>query len=146
MECKLDKFSNVKRYQEWAPLILRVFVGVFFMMHGIGKIWGPSPGFEGFSGMITGMLGLPAFFAYLVAGIEFIGGIMLIAGVLVRYWAILLAIIMIVATFAVKLKGGFMNAELDLLFLAALTSLFFTGAGKWGFDTCMGKKKEVEKV
>ena len=139
MTANIDIFKNMNKYQEWAPIILRVVVGFFFMMHGISKIWG---GFEGFSGMITGMLGLPLFFAYIVAGAEFIGGIMLIIGFLTRYWAIVLSIIMLVATFAVKISGGIMKAELDLTFLAILVVLFFMGGGKWSVDTWCAKRSQ----
>jgi putative oxidoreductase len=128
--------TKLEPLKAWAPTILRVFAGFFFMMHGIGKIFGPTPGFEGFSGMITGMLGLPVIFAYLVAWGEFLGGISLILGFLTRYWAIYLSIIMLVATFAVHISKGLMSAELPLLFFAVLVSLFFSGAGKLSIDNC----------
>lgn len=147
MTKNMDFFSNMSKYQAAVPIILRVVVGIFFILHGMGKIFGPNPGMEGFTGMITGMLGLPAIFAYLVAYGEFIGGIMLIIGFLTRYWAIYLSIIMIVAAATLKLKNGLMAAELDLTFLAVLVSLFFMGAGKCSLDHKIAhcKKKKAKK-
>lgn len=151
--CKLDVFSKLQNYQDWAPFILRLFFGFFLMMHGIGKLWGPAvglgPGMEAWIGML-GMMGMPAFFAYLVAWIEFLGGIFLIIGLLTRWISVFGGIIMLVAFFAVHLKNGFLTGELSLIYLGAFMALLFLGAGKWGIDTCAnchrcnkkGKKKK----
>lgn len=137
MHTYCDIFKNLNKYKDWAPLILRVIVGIFF----IGHAWSKLSGMDGFIGLITGMLGLPVFFAYLVAWSELIGGILLIIGLFTRYASILLSTIMLVAIFTVKIKNGFMAAELDITFLAILISLLFTGAGKYGLDLMKCKKK-----
>jgi uncharacterized membrane protein YphA (DoxX/SURF4 family) len=68
--------------------------------------------------------------APLVAFVEAVGGLALILGLGTRIAAILLAIIMIVAIFAVKLTqrllGGF---EFDLALLAGLVALILMGSG-----------------
>lgn len=145
MHKNIDIFSKLGTHREWAPAILRVVLGTLFITHGAGKLWG-SPGLAGFNGMITGALGLPGIFTYLVAFGEFIGGIMLIAGFLTRYWTIYLGIIMTTAILAVKLKNGILAPELDYAFLAVLVSLFFTGAGKMSVDAWCEKRRGTKKM
>ena len=135
-----DKLSHLHAYREWAPTLLRIVVGTLFFLHGTSKL----TGWDGWSGMITGTLGLPVFFAHLVAWTEIIGGALLVPGFLTRYAAIPLGIIMIVAISAVKAPSGFMNGELDYTFLAVLISLLITGPGRMAIDTRKKSKKPAK--
>ena len=109
-------------------------------MHGTSKL----TGWDGWSGMITGTLGLPLFFAHLVTWVEILGGALLIIGFLTRYAAIALSTIMVVAIAAVKAPSGFMNGELDYTFLAVLISLIITGPGKLALDTKQKSKQPAQ--
>lgn len=155
MEHQLDGFQGLKRYSYATPLILRIFFGFFIMLHGIGKLWGAESffgmglggGLEGWTGMVTSMLGLPEIFAYIVALIEFIGGIMIIIGLLTRYWATLGMIVVGTAAIFVHIPQGLKTAELPLLYFAAFTCLLLLGGGRWSIDdkiTNCGKKKTTK--
>jgi putative oxidoreductase len=125
-------FASLNKYSGYAPLVLRVAIGIIFLAHGLQKL-------GVFGGMnltgVTGFFGdqgipLPGLMAPLVALIEALGGLALILGFGTRIAAILLAIIMIVAIFAVKLTQGLIGGfELDLALLAGLVALILMGSG-----------------
>lgn len=120
-------------WQEYAPLVLRVAVGLIFAMHGWQKLQG---GVEATAGFL-GTLGFPAasLFAVVLIAVELLGGIALILGVFTHVAAKLLAIVAIVGLVTVHLGKGFFIAsggyEFILLLLAASLSLMITGPGKW---------------
>lgn len=123
-----------------ALLAIRVVAGLVFLMHGYGKLTG-NPSIEMFSGMLAGM-GIPMsmFFAWLVALLEFLGGIALILGVFVRPFGALLAINMLVAlTMAKKLK--FPAGDIDLALLGISVALAMAGAGRLSVAGLMLKDK-----
>lgn len=137
-------------YLDLAPLILRVVVGITFVVHGYPKLFGESMGGpKGVAGFF-GQLGIPfpLFFAYVVGVTEFFGGISLILGFLTRIIALLLAMIMVVAISKVKFKTGFISKpleggmvggyELDLVILGAALSLVFLGGGSLSLDSILG--------
>ncbi len=131
-------------YSNWAPLVLRVVLGVIIAVHGSQKLfgWFEGPGLEGTVGFFT-MLGImPAFFwAWVVALVEFVGGILLILGLGVRVVAPLVAINMLVALLKVHLARGFFvgdgGYEFVLILIAVAVSLALTGAGKISLDNIM---------
>ena len=139
MNKNCDILKGLCHHKDWGTLVLRVVTGLFFIAHGFGKFWG-SPGFQGWSGMVTGMLHLPVFFAYLVAIVELGGGLLLVAGLWTRYATIPIMIVMLVAIFAVKISKGVMAAELEISHLAELVALLFLGSGAYGVDRLRCKK------
>ncbi len=118
----------------WGLLALRVAVGVVFIYHG----WTKLIGMEGVVGMMVSIgLPVPLFWAWLVALVEFVGGIALILGLCTRTVAVLLAIDMVVALLAVHTKMPYKAAELPIMLLGATIALYTTGAGKFAL---MGRK------
>ena len=82
-------------------------------------------------------MGIPSFLAPIVAGVEFLGGIALVLGILTRGAAVLLAIDMSCAIFIVHLKNGFFNPkgfEFPLSLLAACVALAISGPGAVALD------------
>ncbi|MBS3108968.1 DoxX family protein [Candidatus Woesearchaeota archaeon] len=126
---------------DWAPTVLRVVLGIVFIAHGYGKLWGGAPGMEAFTGMVVG-LGMPAFMAYVAAIVEFFGGILVLLGLFTRYAATLIGIVMLVAIFRAKwgmpLVGGY---ELDLALLAIAVALMLSGPGKLSLEATIFKKE-----
>ncbi len=116
-------------------LLLRIGVGVIFVVAG----WGKLTGIEGVQGFF-GNLGIPmaGLMAWVVAIVEFVGGIMVLLGAYARIPYLLLAIIMVVALFTTKLGGEFSAARLDLMLLLANLALFFAGSGKYSVDAKIG--------
>ena len=79
----------------YAATLLRISLGTLALAHGLLKLFVFTPaGTVGF----FASLGLPAVFAYATIGIEVIGGIALIAGVLTRYVSIAMIPILLGAT------------------------------------------------
>jgi putative oxidoreductase len=112
--------------------ILRITVGIVFLVHGYQKLF--HMGFHGVAGMFGHMgIPLPMVSAVVVTLVEFVGGILLIAGVGTRIAAALLALDMTVAILAVHLKHGFgaQNGgfEYPLTLLAATLCLALAGGG-----------------
>ncbi len=117
-------------------LILRLFVGGIFLVHGIQKL----TNMEGTIGFFS-QIGLNSFWAYVVAIVEALGGAALVLGLFVQYASALLSIILIVAIVMVKYKfggptalGKFAAAEVDLALLGANLALMCAGAGRYGLS------------
>jgi putative oxidoreductase len=123
--------------RDWMTLPLRGVLGIVFIAHGLQKAAGlfGGPGIEGFSEMIS-KLGFapPIFWAYLVAYIEFLGGICLLIGAFTRIASGLLFIVMLVAMLKLHLSNGFFlmqgGYEYTLVIMGACLSLIIQGGGK----------------
>lgn len=121
-------------------LFIRIVVGVVFIAHGYQKLFMMGPGnIADFFSSIG--IPLPAFFAWVVSLVEFFGGICVVLGILTRYVAVLLAVIMIVAIFAAKLQLGLIappgrgtGYELDLVLLGGALLLLLTGPGRLSLE------------
>jgi putative oxidoreductase len=141
-----------------AALVLRVAGGAIFLPHGYSKVFGDG-GVAAFAADIPGF-GLPAFLGYLAAYAEFFGAIFLIAGLLTRLDAFLLACTMFVAAFVVQLPDALHEAsgslklfailrgiELPLAMLALMIAILLIGPGKFSLDAIilpMIRKKKAE--
>lgn len=129
-------FKIFERYRDYAPLILRIAIGLVFLLHGLSKFGVLGDGnLQQTGAMFTGMnMPLPSVTAPLVATIEVIGGVALLLGFGTRFASIPLVVIMLVAIFAVKLPNGLNPVgrggyELDLVILAGLLVLLLLGSG-----------------
>lgn len=120
----------------WIPaLLMRLFVGYFFMETG----WAKIHNLDAFTTRFEGWgIPYPAFNAALSAYTEFLGGGLTILGLGMRFVSIPMIINMIVAILTVKLKnvGGLDDfAELDEpLYALSFVWLFFSGAGWLSID------------
>lgn len=125
------------KYSDLALLLLRIGVGVIFIYHGWGKLTGIE-GVQGFFGNIG--IPLPAVMAWVVALIEFFGGIMVLFGAYAKIPYLLLAIIMVVALLTVKIGQGFEAARIDMMLLLTNLALFFLGSGRYSIDHKMSTR------
>lgn len=116
---------------DFAILLLRVGVGVIFILAGWGKLTGIE-GTQQFFGNIG--IPLPVVMAWVVAFVEFVGGIMVLFGAYAKIPYLLLAITMAVALFTTKLGGEFSAARLDIMLLLTSLALFFIGSGAYSVD------------
>ena len=130
----LNIFPDLLNYSFFAPLILRVILGLVFVVHGYPKLFGGK--FGETAGFFESVGIRPAkFWAFIVGVVEFFGGIALILGFATQLVALLLAINMLVAIWKVKFRGGFANGyEFDLVLLIIALSLMLTGAGAYAID------------
>jgi putative oxidoreductase len=124
---------------DWSLLILRVVLGVVFMAHGAQKLFGAFGG-PGLAGVVQ-MMGP---IGYLVTIGEFFGGLGLAAGILPRFSAGSIVVIMLGAIGMVHGKVGFfMNwagqqggegYEYHLIAIAALLPIVIAGAGRFAVE------------
>jgi putative oxidoreductase len=131
----------------FAPLALRIPIGITFMAHGAQKLFGAFGGYglEG-TGQWMASIGLePGYIMALLAGsAEFFGGLFILLGLLTRPAAAVLALTMIVAIASVHLANGLFMAnngyEFGLALLAASVSLLLSGSGNISVDRLLSKK------
>jgi putative oxidoreductase len=120
-----------------ALLLLRLGVGIIFIYAGWGKLTGIENTQAFFGGLGIPMAGL---MAWVVAIVEFFGGIMVLAGAFIRVPAILMAIIMVVAIITTKIGEPFPAYRVDLLLLLMSAALALTGPGRYSVDDLLPKK------
>ncbi len=102
-------------------------IGVIFIVHSLKK-------FDPSWGQWLSSIGLPAELQMPIALAEFIGGILLVVGVLTRVTASIFSIILLGAIFHVRWENGFFVSEggweWDLIMLAAVLSIIVAGPGR----------------
>jgi len=133
---------------DWSLLILRVVLGIVFMAHGAQKLFGAFGG-PGLSAVVQ-MMGP---IGYLVTIGEFFGGLGLVAGILPRFSAASIMVIMMGAIGMVHGKVGFfMNwagqqggegYEYHLLAIAALLPIVIAGSGRYALARVLAWPKAL---
>jgi putative oxidoreductase len=121
---------------DWGLLVLRLVLGIAFVLHGSQKLFGAfgGPGLGGFAQTLAGM-GLPApeLLACLAAGAELLGGLAVLLGVLTEFGAAAIASVMIVAIWKVHGRNGFFlqnqGYEYNLMILGVCAALILAGPG-----------------
>ena len=136
--------ADVSRFREWAPLPLRIALGVGLMIHGGIKLFAAG-GHENIAHMI-GQLGVPLAdtMAWVVGAIECFGGLGILLGAFFPLTvglnalnvAGLLALAALAGGIPPPLPGGdplpaFREA---FLILAGTVALFLSGPGRWSVD------------
>jgi putative oxidoreductase len=146
--------------EHYGPAVLRVMVGITFVAHGAQKlfgIWGGA-GLAG-TGAYFDSIGLsPGFPLAVAVGLtEFGGGLLLVAGALTPYAAGALVLAMLGAIWKVHLANGyFLNwaitpgqghgVEYNLVLIAALVCLAFTGPGALSIDHSRARSAEADAL
>ncbi|HWD90676.1 MAG TPA: DoxX family protein [Mucilaginibacter sp.] len=140
----------LKKYHQYAPLVLRLVIGYGSMEHGWAKL---SRGVGGFEKLLI-LLHVP--FAHLMSWVvpltEITCGFAILFGAFVTISAIPLILVMLTAMFSIHIKYGFSaiktiglsatgplfgppGYEVNLLYIAGLVSLIITGAGALSVDS-----------
>ena len=153
----IRRFASSIRYSlaVWAPIPLRLIVGLGFLEHGFAKL---SKGPDVFVGILH-TLGVPAphFMAWLSILTELIGGLAVLLGAFVPLVSLPMAGLLFVAILTVHLPYGFSSIklmsvisgraqfgppgyEVDLLYLACLAALVLGGSGPMAIDHYLRKK------
>lgn len=132
-----------EEHSHWGPVILRIFLGVAFIVAGLDKILGIEMAknmFQSFFGA-----GMGVYLLYLVIAIELVGGLMLLFGLKVRLAASVLAALILVAfvkTFALGtasnviatlrevmvMNTGGGNTAVNYAYFAGLLALIFSNS------------------
>ncbi len=132
--------QKLSKWAPWGLAVLRLALGVTFIMHGQQKLF--VYGFDGVEKSFAGLgIPLPGVAAIVVSLVEFLGGIALVLGFFTRYAALLLAATMAVAMLHVHLSAGFFlpkGCEFTMNLLAALIAILLAGPGAAALD---GRKR-----
>lgn len=115
---------------DWALLAVRTVVGIIFMAHGAQKLFGAFGG-PGLAGVVQTMGPI----GYLVTIGEFFGGLGLLLGVLSRFSAAALIVIMLGAIAMVHGRNGFFlgerpGFEYNLALIGLLAPILIAGPGR----------------
>ncbi|HLY08143.1 MAG TPA: DoxX family protein [Planctomycetota bacterium] len=136
------------RFEGLPILLVRIVLGVMFAQSGYGKL------FKNHEGVVTFFtelhIPMPALNAWFIGGVEFFGGLLLIAGLGSRIFSFLLASTMLVATLTSILpdlkKDGKYSSVTDLFFVPEVLALLlllwmvFSGPGLLSIDHLIAKK------
>lgn len=126
------------KYRDAGLLVLRLGLGIMFLLHGLPKLTGGPKMWAGL-GAAMGNVGIdffPIFWGFMAAVTEGIGGLLLVLGVFYRPTCLLLCVVMIVAT-TKHLHAGdhFVNVASRPLELAfVFFGLAFIGPGRFSID------------
>ena len=134
----------LNRFEPWGATLLRLVLGVALVYHGYDKVV-PAHGFrahplsalETYSHFIAG-LGMPGWLGYVSALTEFLGGGLLVVGLLTRFAALMAGGNMLVALCAVTLHRGYEASQYVVALLAIAVMLLFTGGGAAALDLRIG--------
>ncbi len=123
-------------------LILRLFIGVCFVVHGMGKLgWVGTGNMQGFAAWLRS-LGIPfaEFQARMAMAAEITGGVMIAAGLFTRVGAVLCFFTMMMAVTVGHKGGGYLitnnppGREYALNLAMICVVLFMLGPGAYSFD------------
>jgi len=137
--------------EQFAILLVRVSIGVFFAISGANKLFVPGDMKDIYETLVKSRIPFPRQTAYFVASVEFVGGLMVAVGFLSSAACTALLIDMVVATLTNALatlpKGlSPLNWLDDLLYLPeVLYMLFFawlicSGPGRFSVDYWLASK------
>ena len=145
----------------WAPIALRLIVGLGFMQHGLAKL---EKGPDAFAAILHALsVPAPHLMAWLTILIEIFGGLAVLLGAFVALASVPMAAVLLVAMFTVHLRYGFSSIKLiavtaagakfgppgyecDLLYLACLAALVLGGTGPLSIDGFIGRTSAVDSI
>ena len=124
-------------------LLMRIIVGIIFMVHGAQKLFGTFGG-KGLTATVE-MMGV---IGYLVTIGEFFGGLGLIVGLLTRFSAASLIVIMLGAIALVHGKNGFLQSdegfEYNLALIGLLLPILIAGPGRYAIGRFLPLPKSAK--
>jgi putative oxidoreductase len=122
--------------QPTGALLMRLILGISMAVHGYQKVL-PISALHHYAHYVA-TLGLPYWLGYVSAYTEFVGGILLIIGLLTRLSAALVTINMLTAFVTVGINQGFGIYSYILALAALAIMLLFYGAGTISLDRKVG--------
>lgn len=123
-------------------LVVRVFFGVLFFMHGLDKLMN----FNALSETYPSALGFGSYMTLMVSIFcEFCCSLFLISGLMIRIMVLPMIVAMGVAFFDVH-DAMMPEGELALIYFAVFIVIYFTGAGRYSIDYLIDMKLRKEKT
>ncbi|MBE6218081.1 MAG: DoxX family protein [Bacteroidales bacterium] len=122
-------------------LVVRVFFGILFFIHGLDKMMN----FQYLSETYPSIFGLGSYMTLMVTIFcEFCCSLFLICGLLVRIMLLPMIAAMAVAFFDVH-DAMFPDGELSLIYMITFLILYFTGPGRFSLDYLIDTKIQKER-
>lgn len=133
------------KYRDEGLLVLRLGIGIMFMIHGYPKLTGGPEVWEKIGGVMSaiGIGFAPTFWGFMAAVSEFGGGLLLALGLFARPACFFLLMTMTVAT-TMHVTGGDPFQKYSHALEAAILffSLLFIGPGKISLDQYFSKRRK----
>lgn len=129
--------SALGRFKNTGLLLLRIGLGIMFVMHGYPKLLGGPERWEGVGGAMghVGVSFLPVVWGLAAALAETAGGLCILLGLFFRPAAIALAFTMLIASLSHLGRGdGLMGASHAIEMGVVFLGLAFIGPGKYSVD------------
>ena len=133
-----------------ALFVLRIVVGLFFAGHGAQKLFGAfgGHGLAGTAGFFDSIGMKPGRRNAIAAGAaEFVGGVLLVLGLLTPLAAVLLIAVMTAAVLTVHAKNGpwvtDSGWEYNAVLIAVAFALVGASPGEWSLDDALGMRLEL---
>lgn len=135
--------SNLTQFQNsWTPRvlsILRFITGFLFIWHGTQKLFDFPAGEHGAAPLFS--------FLGFAGVLEFVGGLLILTGLLTRPTAFILSGMMAVAYFTAHASQGFLplvnGGELAVIYSFVFLFFAVAGGGEWSVDRLLGRSKST---
>jgi putative oxidoreductase len=141
-----ERISVAEVTEAFSWPLIRIATGLFFLPHGMQKLFGFWDGGLARAAAEFARSGLePAmFWATYIGSLEFFGGLLIVGGFLTRPVAILLIGFMAVAAFYVHIEIGWFwsrgGAEVPLYLMAICIAILIRGGGPMSLDQLFGRQ------
>lgn len=130
-------FSSLAKHKDTGLLIIRVAIGVAYIMYGYPKVTGGMEMWQNVGGAM-GVFGITfgaTVWGALAAFSEFIGGFLILIGLAFRPACLVLAFVMLVATLShIEGGDGFSGYSHAAKMCGIFLGLLFVGPGKYSVD------------
>ena len=123
--------------ESYGLLVLRIFLGIIFVYHGIPKLR--------MSGAMGKGMGFPSGSVFILGLVEFLSGLALILGLYAEIGALLVGLVMLGALWHKIFKWNIpfsamdkMGWEFDLILLGVAVAILLLGSGAFSLDALFG--------
>lgn len=116
-------------YPNLGLFIVRLSLAITFLVAGIMKLADMQMTIGFFA-----TAGLGAFWAWVVAILEAVGGLFMLLGIYTAFSGIALAVIMVVAAILMLPTAGFLGIQMNIVLFLVSIGVALTGPGKWALS------------
>jgi putative oxidoreductase len=133
----MTMLASLGKYRNTGLLIMRLGLGIMFMLHGYPKLLGGPDQWEAIGGSMKylGITFVPAAWGLMAAVTETFGGFLILIGLAFRPVCLFLTFTMVVAaTMHLKTSGSYMDASQAIEVGFVFFGLAFIGPGRYSID------------